>query len=933
MGNLLQKAFGIYPGEDKNVLRFISLALLWAFGSSIAETLAISMFVDKVGSDKLPLVYLLTAFVLIGCSFLFLYSLKKTSPNQILSYIIKFAAISYAVFTLIMLFHPGKWFWYLLQISTYTFVAALIASYWTFLDGYHDLQDAKRIYGVYNASYFLGYVLSGSLINLVFDKVGLIPLFTLVSILMFFAYLQIQRITRSVKSVEDDSMEGILVSGKRGLKTLLRIFISSRYTVFLVFMSLFIQLIRTTTEFSYMDTFEKIFDPALSTPKNPITENTIAELLGKIKAFNAISNIILGTFIYHRCIRKFGVANLLLVPPIVFAFLYSEWVIQSTLLIAIMAVVAVEGFLFTVEDNNFNLLIKAAPAKLRGGLRFINDSFFEPIGLMFSSIFLFFFKSQHLWLGFTLALILLSISFLLRYLYPKSILQNLKANAMHFGRRINDWINFLPKKEQKEINEDIFEALKSDSEKMQLLAFETLLELQNQKILPHLLPYAEKFSQEGKSKVLEYFEKTDFSNSPLIIEALYSWLNLNFSLKLQKKIQLYLAKRGLLHPEKVEHLLESVDLTNKAIAITTLKNSKAQQSPEIAALNRTIAKKETDLLLASSQIEEKALGLNLISADFSDSIEKVIKYLEDEQIQIALAASLALLKFSSKVLSPYAFLIIERIDEVSDSQFRINCLKALGIISDSSTIKEIIKKSIFFRPAEKRLTETIITKMGLKTVPNLLSFVKDTNLHDHSRILASKILGRIALPQLQANLNEILEIEIKRAYFYLYFGHNIQKEYPLYDLSLLENALLTGLQSIVSFIIHLLGAAGSLEDCDLLVHSLHSKNAKDQADAVETLEKNCDRKIYKRIQPLIDEWPLKEVFSTYEKYYGSFPDLSLRELLNKLDNSASLFDKTIASYLKTKLRMPNWKESLRKQIKTSDGALHQYAYELLESTQ
>ena len=123
-----------------------------------------------------------------------------------------------------------------------------------------------------------------------------------------------------------------------------------------------------------------------------------------------------------------------------------------------------------------------------------------------------------------------------------------------------------------------------------------------------------------------------------------------------------------------------------------------------------------------------------------------------------------------------------------------------------------------------------------------------------------------------------------------------------------------------------------MEDCDLLAYSLHSKNAKDQADAVETMEKNCSRRIFTKIQPLIDEWPLEEIFKAYEKFYGSFPSVSLSELLTKLENSASLFDKTIASSLKAKLRMPKWRESLREQIKNSDGPLHQYAYELLESS-
>ena len=934
MKGLLQRAFGIYPGQDKNILRFIVLGLLWAFGSSIAETLSIAIFVEKVGARQMPLAYMLVAVILIGSSVLFLYSLKKTTPDKIFSYILKLTTVAYAVFTLILFFHPGNWFWYLSHVATDCFVAALIASYWTFLDAYHDLQDAKRLYGVYNAVYFLGYVLSGGLINFVFDKVGIIPMFMLTSLLLFFAYLQMRAITNTIKPVEEDAMEGVLLSGKNGVLALFKSFIRSPYTILLVSMSFFVQMIFVTTEFSYMDTFSKIFNPLLSTVQNPITENTLPEFLGKIKAFNAISNIILGVFVYHRCIRRMGITNLILFPAIIFNGLYSEWLIQETLFIAVAAVVAIEGILFTIEDNNFNLLIKAAPVKLRSSLRFINDSVFEPIGMLIGSIFLIFFKNDHLWLGFILAIGFLAISLVIRSLYSQSVLQNLQINAFYFKRKISDWLTYLPPKEKKEMRQDIFKALKSNSEKNQLLALQTLLSVGEKKSLPELLLSANRFSEESKIAVIDYLDKTNFSDDNTIIENLEQWLTETSSDKLQKSIQFYFAKRGLLHPEKVVDFLDSKDLSSKAIAITTFRNSKALQPPETIALNKTIAKKEIDLLLNSENDDEKVLGLNLLSEKFADNICKAMKFLDHNTFskKIASAAAQALTRFSSKTLSPYALKIIEQMSEVSDNKFRLYCLEALGIISDSSLLKKIIQASIFFRPSEKRLTETIIVKMGLKTVPGLISLIKNVKLHDRCRILASKILGRIALPQLQANLKETLEIEIKRAYFYLYFGHTVQKEYPLYDLKLLENALLTGFESAISFIIHLLGVAGSLEDSDLLVHSLRSKNDKIQADAVETLEKNCDRHIFNRIHFLIDDRPLEEKIKAYAKIYGPFSNLSLTELLTELEKSTSLFNRTVASHLKAKFRMPKWRESLREQIKNSDGPLHQYAYELLESS-
>jgi hypothetical protein len=220
--------------------------------------------------------------------------------------------------------------------------------------------------------------------------------------------------------------------------------------------------------------------------------------------------------------------------------------------------------------------------------------------------------------------------------------------------------------------------------------------------------------------------------------------------------------------------------------------------------------------------------------------------------------------------------------------------------------------------------------MGLKTVPLLLTLTKDIALPERARITAGKILARLALPQLQANLIDILDIEIERAYFYFYFAHTIQKQYPLYDLELLQGALLAGYQSVIDFILHLLGAVGSLEDPEMLVRALHSKNAKIHSHAVESLERTCDVRIFRLIAPLIDDLPLEEKMAACLRWQGDFLNLTLSELLDKLERSPALFDKIVATRLKAKLQMPGWRQNLREQMKQSNESFHQFAYEMLE---
>jgi HEAT repeat protein len=934
MKHLLRKVFGVHPGEGKTILRFASLAVIWAFGSSIAETLAISLFIEKIGATSLPLIYMISSITMIIVSCLFVFLLGKISAARILLGVMTIALIIYAGATILMAMSPPKIFWMLLHIITYAFVSILYACFWTFVDQYHDLQEAKRKYGIYNAFYFLGYILSGSCINIFIHRFGNVVFFASVAITMAISIVLVKNIVNTTPLLDDDAPEEMLVNSKKGIFSILRQLCFSPFAMILVATSIIIELLRSNTEFSYMTTLAEVFNPALSTSSNIITQNAIPEFLGKCKAFIAAGNIIIGTLFYRRLIRRIGLKNMMIIPPLIFFMLYTEWSFHNTLFLAILGVIAVEGVLYSIEDNNFNLLMNAVPSKLQGAIRIINDSFFEPIGMFLSSTFLVFVQSGNRWFGLILSVVFLLCSLCMRSIYYKSIFTNLKQNAIHFERKIKDWLFHLNKKEATEMQNDMLVTLVSDSEDVRMLAFKSIISSDNEmKFIDEITHSLDSFCDNNKVKIIKHIEHSNYVNDARITEKIIDWNDITSSDELIKRSNLFLAKRGLLHPEKIMDDLDSPDIFKRAAAIITLKKSLANQSLKKAGLNRTIGVKELDLLLLSDDIEEILMGLEILSEETGPyAVEKTISLLSHPILSLKRAAAKTLIKISDKASIRHTTAIIHAIETNSDNLFRISCLKALGNIGDSTTVRPIITASNLFRPNERRVIEEIIIKnMGLKTVPVLLSITKDVKLPERSRILASKILGRLALPQLRANLSDIISIEIERAYFYFYYGNTIQKRYPLYDLSLLENALLTVLQSVIDFIIHLLSAAGSIEDCDIILMSLHGKNYKARADAVEMVEKNCDVKIFKKILPLIDVIPKESVIEEYRRFFPNTSTLSLMQLLNKLEKSFSLHDKTIAAHLKAKLKMPNWKKSLREQIKSCDGPFHQYAYELLES--
>lgn len=926
MLKFFQKAFGLYSGDWALALRFSRLATLWAFGSSCLDTLSDGLFLERIGAEYLPRVYLSISCGTILVSCLVLYSLKHISPYRIFTTAMVAGALVCITASLVLNTEPPWWFYYTVKVAAKMFFAVMIACSWTFTDQYHDLQDAKRVYSIYSAAYFFGTIIAGAAINFLLDKIGVSGLLLMAATSIGFALFEARGIAHKTQAVHDDTVEGVFSGSRDTFTSLIRLIVRSRFSMVLLLLSLFLQLMITVTEFNYMETFGDYF----KSTSGEVNEGEIAIFLARCRALISTCNIIIGIFFYGRFVRRMGLNNIILVTPLFFVGVYSGWIMHDAIWLAVLGLIAVDGVLFTIEDNCFNLLSNAVPSKLKSKVRIINDFFFEPIGMLLSALMLFAISESSRSLGMILALITLTLALIIKAIYSKAITLNLKDQALHFERKIKGWLHSMTRRDQKESKKDILEALRSPSEETQLLAIETLFNLKENP--SQIYSIAKRFTPAMKLRFLNLLDSSPFGSDSRFLEIIDFWADENETEKLAKHAYLYLAKRGLLNPEKVEDDLDHPDLYLRSAAILTMKKSVASQSLDYAALNRTIATKKLDLMLKSSKMEEITLGLTILAEE--DSIEAAVKampFLSHELIAIKRTAARSISKLANKNLSRYAFKLLEELEESRDNIFRLSILDALGKIADSTTTKEILLASIHFRPNERRKAEDVLIKMGLKIVPLLLSYTKDVALPERARVLAGKILGRLALPQLQANLFDILDIEIERAYFYFYFGHTIQKQYPLYDLKMLESALLTGYQSVIDFTIHLLGAAGSTDDPELIVRGLHSRNEKTHSHAVESLEKTCNTRIFKLIAPLVDDLPLEDKMTACLRWQGDYPKLSLSELLGKLEQSPTLFDKIVAVRLKAQLQMPNWRQELRAQMKHSDENFHQFAYELLET--
>ncbi|MEN9654447.1 MAG: hypothetical protein RL235_559, partial [Chlamydiota bacterium] len=669
------------------MLRFMRLAMFWSFGSSCLETLSDGLFLEKIGASYLPHVYLTVAIAMIAISSVVLYSLKVTNPYRILMIALAMGGLICLASATLITISPPSWFWVVLKIVSRMFFAVMIAISWTFADQYHDLQDAKRVYSLYSAAYFVGTILSGVAISLCLDTIGFPGLLVASAASIALAMGEARGIALKAKAVPDDTVEGVFSSNKDPLPRIFQLIIRSRFAIALLLLSLFIQLLITVTEFNYMDAFDRLvggYD----------AEGTkIAEFLGKCRALISFCNILISLFLYSRLVRRTGLSNAVLFTPLFFLALYTGWLFADGMLLAIVGLIAVDGVLFTVEDNCFNLLSNAVPTKLKSKVRIINDSFFEPIGMLLSSLLLLGLSPSSHWLGFVLTLVVLILAAILRTSYPKAILESLQENALHFERTLKGWLTGLTKREQKEAKREIQVALLSTDEEIQSLAMTSLFELKDGAFIGDLLYASERMGTVARIQLLQLFDQSPFNFDPRVIEVIDSWTDPIESPELAKWANFYLAKRGLHHPEKAEDDLDHPDLLSRGSAILTMLRSLANATLEHGALNRTIAKKKLDLMLKSPRIDEISMVLDILSEEGSvDAIEQILPFLSHDSLLVKRSAARALMRLASPEpkAARFAPRILEELEASRDGAFRLHLIDAIGNMADSTTVKELI---------------------------------------------------------------------------------------------------------------------------------------------------------------------------------------------------------------------------------------------------
>lgn len=927
----LRKLFNLYPGEAKAASCFLLLGFLWSLGAFGGLTLSEGMFLEHVGAAHLPKSYIITASLLCLLSAILLLALQRLSISYLFCAIL-FGAVASDLLLYFLLstesVYGAPWVWYLFKAIGWMIPIVVYISFWAFLDQYYDLQDAKRCFCLFNSVLYLGDAFAGGLISFTLEYIGIQGLLLLFITAMLSSIPLILYITKRKKPVPEESSDGNPQRTSSSLKQIFNSITRSPFTLTLMLFYFIMQLIVITTEYSYMDTFEKAFS---HTPKG----HSLTAFLGTLAMLVSLGNMFFGLFFYSRTVTKWGVNNVILIAPLFFVGLFAAWMCSSKegLLLATLAFVAREGMIYTFDDNNLLLLISGVPTRVKNQVRIAIETFFEPIGMLIGASLLLFLNQMSLTLGGVLSLCALVCVLLLRTQYPKAIFSNLIAHAIDFEKKVVDWICGFSKREFVKVQNHLLTYLKKSDEPTKLLAFEYLVKMKNPELLQRLLNYFGRFSIKGKLRMIEILAESAWANETQVIECFEKWRKTTPHPSIRSQIHFYLAEHRSMRKEIVMQNLLSDHLGLKGSAILSLKTSSETLSQTLTALENL------KRLLDSSDEDEICIGLEILGYEKrKENIRDLFPYLQNPSPRVAQAAAKSIAMCMSmcadKEFTEYNDKLIAHLALTSDPSVRHNLLKALGNSLTADCVSSLIKASIHFRLSERKSVENSVAALAdLAPLEEIVALMHDQLVHVRCRLLAGKIVGKIAQNHLKAHLHALLDAELSQAYFYLYHAEKIRKDAHAEELAILEDALQTTYRSHLDFIVQLIAIATPLatplEECEVLCSTLHSKNRKIRAHALESLEKMSDPTLFALIWPLLDERRPAERLRLYVQR-GVTP-LTLNELLDVLEYSPSMANRIVSLTIKTRLQLPGWKDSLRMHQTKEKPLFSHFAAELLEA--
>jgi len=180
-------------------------------------------------------------------------------------------------------------------------------------------------------------------------------------------------------------------------------------------------------------------------------------------------------------------------------------------------------------------------------------------------------------------------------------------------------------------------------------------------------------------------------------------------------------------------------------------------------------------------------------------------------------------------------------------------LRICARVRDSGMLPRLLDLCTGFTPVGRRTVVSIATGIGAHSVPTLVSVLRDPGRPATVRAIAARVLARVAFAQFAQLAGSLIDDEIEAACRAADAGRLIGRQGlpgPARRVLALCHEAESGQR--IRFVLELLALAGRVGDVELMIASLDSDSPRHRANAIESLEQDIPRRVFRKILPLLD---------------------------------------------------------------------------------
>ncbi len=838
MATSARRLFQVLPDEGGKVLGFAILAALLQAGVAIGMVAADSLFLAQLGVEKLPLVFIFMPVVMAIYAPIYSVLLGRLGADGLFRLTLVLLIIGGVCFGLGARSF-GEQPWYLFAIKFYAglWFIALYTLFWNFADDYFSILDGKRLYGLISAGSSAGAMVGGGVVAALSGILPAASLFLLWAALALLTWPVFAALRARHKPIAGDEGAGEEDNSLTGLlRFAIGAFRGSRFALSLALICFMTVSLSTLMDYMAMGQFAVERDAA-----------ELTRLLGLLHGLAGALTLFINLFLFNRIVGRLGVSGTALVVPLAYVGVFVVFFLEPGFGAAVAAFFAYQSLFVAIEYNNINLLYNALPSRMKRQLRTFIEALAEPVATATVGLALLYTAgsldpSNLALAGLLAGCVALLIAAFIRHDYGRALAVNLRADWLDFANPEEGWRRQLSEadfarlrevaaggeREQRLLAVDLLWRLRDPAARETLLNFLSAADAtEAEKLRPAISGLLQQDDTETLAETLLWLESDQAPSDPDVLEEFTG--------------------SGAFPVRQHERWRRSADPVHQA-ALAVARWNGTRLDDVAQAIDEIRGMLAGDLHARRMAI--RAIG----DCRHSRYYGELLPFLSSDEPVLRREA----LRSTRKLASPDTTQLLPQVlpllrDAASDERLLI--LDIAERSGDASAIRALLLGAEHFSAAESRRLEEVIRSMGLKAIPGIIHVLRDPAAPYHSRSIALRALSRLAMAQLLMVSDELIDAELSRAEsaVQVHRALSAHREARASTGGLVltryyRDAASQGLE----FVLELLSLSGRLPDFDLIRASLSFANARDRANAVETIQQSCSRELFERIGRLID---------------------------------------------------------------------------------